>query len=179
MLKKLLQTFALCAMVMTIGACGINHDIQESIQTVETVVEQTERTFVNTKVAELKTMVESAKYVGMSDEDIDLISLVTMAEAEGECEMGKRLVIDTILNRVDSDRFPDSVHGVVYQSSQFTSMWNGRVDRCHVAEDIRKLVEEEVLSRTNSDVIFFRTGRYSDYGSPIFTVGNHYFSSYN
>ena len=33
-------------------------------------------------------------------EDIELIAIVTMAEAEGECEEGKRLVIDTILNRV-------------------------------------------------------------------------------
>ena len=31
-------------------------------------------------------------------EDVELIALVTMAEAEGECEEGKRLVIDTVLN---------------------------------------------------------------------------------
>ena len=37
--------------------------------------------------------------VSMSEEDISLIALITMAEAEGECEEGKRLVIDTILNR--------------------------------------------------------------------------------
>ena len=37
----------------------------------------------------------------LSDEEIRLIALVTMAEAEGEPELGKRLVIDTILNRVD------------------------------------------------------------------------------
>lgn len=41
----------------------------------------------------------------MSKEDVELIALVTMAEAEGECEEGKRLVIDTILNRVDSEHF--------------------------------------------------------------------------
>ena len=53
-------------------------------------------------------------------EDIELIALVTMAEAEGECEEGKRLVIDTpILNRVDSVYFPDTVYGVVYQANQF------------------------------------------------------------
>ena len=35
-----------------------------------------------------------------SEEDIELIALVTMAEAEGEPEEGKRLVIDTILNSI-------------------------------------------------------------------------------
>ena len=106
------------------------------------------------------------------------ISLVTMAEAEGECEEGKRLVIDTILNRVDSEYFPDNVYDVVYQRSQFSSIWNGRVDRCEVREDICELVREELQSRTNTDVIFFTAGEYSKYGVPMFQVENHYFSSY-
>lgn len=48
----------------------------------------------------------------MSNEDIELIALVTMAEAEGECEYGKRLVIDTILNRIESNSFPNTVYDV-------------------------------------------------------------------
>ena len=118
------------------------------------------------------------KELGMSDKDVDLIALVTMAEAEGECEKGKRLVIDTILNRVDSERFPNSVSGVIYQKNQFSSMWNGRVDRCYVMDDIRELVIEELESRMNSDVIFFTAGQYGNYGTPMFSVGNHYFSKY-
>lgn len=114
----------------------------------------------------------------LSYEDISLIALVTMAEAEGECEEGKRLVIDTILNRVDSEHFPDNVYDVVYQRSQFSSIWNGRVDRCEVREDICELVREELQSRTNTDVIFFTAGEYSKYGVPMFQVENHYFSSY-
>ena len=114
-----------------------------------------------------------------SKEDIELLALVTMAEAEGESEEGKRLVIDTVLNRVDHGRFPDTISDVIYQKGQFSSMWNGRSNRCYVSDDICKLVEEELESRTNSDVIFFHAGRYSDYGSPLFQVGNHYFSSYN
>lgn len=114
----------------------------------------------------------------MSREDVELIALVTMAEAEGECEEGKRLVIDTVLNRVDSDYFPDTVYEVIYQPNQFSSMWNGRVDRCEVREDICELVYEELESRTNYDVVFFTAGEYSAYGVPMFQVGNHYFSKY-
>lgn len=114
----------------------------------------------------------------LSYEDISLIALVTMAEAEGECEEGKRLVIDTILNRVDSEYFPDSVYDVIYQRSQFSSVWNGRIDHCEVKEDICELVREELRSRTNTDVIFFTAGEYSKYGVPMFQVENHYFSSY-
>lgn len=131
----------------------------------------------------LKTVsaVEIEEYVEdtlLPREDIELIALVTMAEADGECEEGKRLVIDTILNRVDSVYFPDTVYGVVYQANQFSSMWNGRVDKCFVDDDICQLVEEELQSRTNVDTIFFTAGEYGKYGRPMFQVGNHYFSSY-
>lgn len=112
-------------------------------------------------------------------EDMELIALVTMAEAEGECEEGKRLVIDTILNRVDHPAFPNTVYEVVYQKNQFTSMWNGRVDECELRDDIYNLVLEELEDRTNEDVCFFRTDYYSEYGTPLFQVGNHYFSSMN
>lgn len=114
----------------------------------------------------------------LSREEIELLALVTMAEAEGESDLGKRLVIDTVLNRVDHDRFPDSVHEVIYQKNQFTSMTNGRVDRCYVREDICQLVKEELRSRTNRDVVFFTAGNYGNYGTPMFQEGNHYFASY-
>ena len=47
-----------------------------------------------------------------------------------------------------------------------------------ITDEMRQLVREEVKSRTNSDVIFFRTGRYSTYGTPMFKEDDHYFSSY-
>lgn len=111
-------------------------------------------------------------------DDLELVALVTMAEAEGENEYGKRLVIDTILNRVESRHFPNTIREVIYQPNQFTSMWNGRINRCSVDDEICQLVMEEFLNKTNDEVIFFRTNRYSDFGTPLFKVGNHYFSKY-
>lgn len=129
-----------------------------------------------------KVVGEEAIFIGepvtMSEEDILLLALVTMAEAENQSEYGQRLVIDTILNRVDMIHFPDTIHSVIYQKNQFTSMWNGRFDRCFIQEDIKQLVMEEVISRTNNEVVFFRTGRYSSYGVPLIKVGDHYFSTY-
>lgn len=114
----------------------------------------------------------------LPEADIRLIALVTMAEAEGECEEGKRLVIDTILNRVDSNEFPDSVRDVIYQKNQFTSMWNGRVDQVEATEEVCQLVREELNVRTNTDVVFFTAKRYGKFGTPLFRVGNHYFSGH-
>lgn len=121
---------------------------------------------------------EPEETIDISDEEIELLALLTVAEAEGESEEGKRLVIDTVLNRVDSGYFPDTIYDVIYQPYQFTSMTNGRTKRCVVTDEVRELVREEVLSRTNSDVVFFRAYSYSPYGVPMFQVGNHYFSKY-
>lgn len=148
----------------------------EVIQEVEEIEEPVEE-IIQEEVEEIAVIEES---YSISEEDIRLIALVTMAEAEGESELGKRLVIDTILNRVDSDNpyYPDTVHDVIYQKHQFEAVWNGRIDRCYVMDDIVQLVKEELQSRTNYDVMFFRTLHYSEYGIPMFQEGNHYFSSY-
>jgi N-acetylmuramoyl-L-alanine amidase len=126
-----------------------------------------------------ETVIIKEEEYPITKEEIELIALVTMAEAEGECEKGKRLVIDTILNRMDSKEFPNTIAGVIYQPRQFTSMWNGRINRSEVRDDIVKLVKEELLSRTNNNVIFFNARHYSQYGVAMFQVENHYFSSYN
>lgn len=115
----------------------------------------------------------------ITQEEIELIALVTMAEAEGETELGKRLVIDTILNRIDNPHFPDTVHDVIYHPNAFIVMWNGRIDRCHVMPEIVELVKEELLNRTNYECVFFMAGGYSKYGEPMFQECCHYFSSYD
>ena len=166
-------TFVLIfAIGLVIGALGMDIMAGYNIKSREPAVE-----YIILEIPKVVEMeVESASVKpSLPEEDIVLLSLVTMAEAEGESEQGKRLVIDTILNRVDSARFPNTIREVVYQANQFTSMWNGRVDRCYVKDDIRRLVEEEWENRTNSDVLFFRTGYYGC-GTPLFQVGNHYFS---
>lgn len=114
----------------------------------------------------------------MSRDDIELIALCTMGEAEGESEYGQRLVIDTILNRLDDSRFPDTISGVIYQENQFECMWNGRIERCEITEEMCKLVREELENRTNYDVMLFQMYNYSQWGSPLFKEGCHYFSSY-
>lgn len=114
----------------------------------------------------------------LTESEIDLIALVTMAEAEGESELGKRLVIDVILNRYDSARFSNTISGVIYAKNAFECMWNGRIDRCYVREDIRQLVIEELQYRTNSNIHYFRTNHYHNFGKPVLNEGNHYFSTY-
>lgn len=116
-------------------------------------------------------------YPNYTDEEVDLIALCTMAEAEGEPELGQRLVIDVILNRCESGAWGSTIHDVVYAPNQFTSMTNGRADKCYVKESIRSLVLQEIVDRTDPSVLYFRTGHYHDFGIQLYKIGNHYFST--
>ena len=113
----------------------------------------------------------------LTEEEINLIALLTMAEAEGESEEGQRLVIDVVLNRMDDPHFPDTVYDVIYQQNQFSGMYGERIERCYVTDELVELVRDELQNRTNYDVVFFRTNYYHSYGVPMFQVGAHYFSS--
>lgn len=119
----------------------------------------------------------SEEYCGLSLSEIELIATCTMGEAEGEPELGQRLVIDTILNRVDDFRFPNTAREVIWQSNQFSCMWSSRIESCYAKEDIVELVLDECKHRTNSEVLFFMAGDYIGFGTPLFQVGGHCFST--
>lgn len=168
--------------VYTVRATDNPRILPESIVSVveteaSTEVQETE-TFIFEETTSEAECTHTADVRIISEEELELLALVTMAEAEDESELGKRLVIDTVLNRVDSPHFPNTITDVIYQKHQFTSMWNGRYKKTYVDDYVRNLVLEELKERTNSDVIFFRMDRYSDYGTPLFKEDGHYFSAY-
>lgn len=124
----------------------------------------------------IKEIVKST--YNFTEEEIMLIAKLTMAEAGNQSDEGKRLVIDTVLNRMDSPYFPDTVEGVIFQKYQLSPVWNGGIDKYVPDEHIIDLVKEEINDRTNSEVVFFTAGKYGPYGIPLFQVEDHYFSKY-
>lgn len=121
----------------------------------------------------------SARTSSVSNAEINLLALLTDAEAGNQSKLGQRLVIDTVLNRVDDEHFPDTITAVIYQRNQFSPVQSGSIWRRQVKPEIVKLIREELEHRTCDKVVFFRMREYGPYGSPLFRVGDHYFSSYN
>ena len=62
-------------------------------------------------------------------DDEYLMARLAMAEQEDGDIKSKALVIRTIINRVDSDNFPDTVQEVIFETDQFTPVNNGRWER--------------------------------------------------
>lgn len=105
-----------------------------------------------------------------TSDDIVLIGKLVWHEAPHESELGQRYVIDTVLNRVESDEFPNSVTEVIKQPGQYCN------PKEYPPDEIYKLVAEEIYARTNSRVLWFKTKNYHSYGVPIVKEGAHYFS---
>lgn len=107
----------------------------------------------------------------LTDSEINLIAKCVLSEAENQPKLGKQYVIDTILNRVDSDEFPDTVEEVINQKNQYYVVKNKQVDF-----ETLELIEYELNNRTDSDVMFFRTEKFHSFAEPVVQIGDHYFS---
>ena len=122
------------------------------------------------------------KYGLSSDEfyrDIELLNRIVGAEAGNQSELGKRLVIDVVLNRIDSIywRDDDTIWEVITHPGQFETYSNGAYTRVDLDESINELIVSELKDgRTNVDVIYFRTNHYFDGVPALFKEGDHYFS---
>lgn len=108
-------------------------------------------------------------------DSLDLLALCVMAEAEGESELGKRLVIDAVLNRVAHPDFPDTIEEVISAPKAFTSYHDGRMERVEPTQEIYQLIAEELMEQTNYEVLWFTAGEWPKYGERLFQEGNHYF----
>ncbi len=62
-------------------------------------------------------------------DNVDLLARVIAGEAEGEPYSGQVAVGSTILNRITSPRFPNTLSGVIFQPNAFESVSNGLIWR--------------------------------------------------
>ena len=109
-------------------------------------------------------------------DSLEILALCVEAEAGNQDLMGKRLVADVILNRVESPRFPDTIEGVISQKYQFTTYWDGSMDAItEPSEESFEAVNMELRSRLDEDILFFTAGNYNTYCVPAYRHGDHFF----
>lgn len=111
-------------------------------------------------------------------DELELLAQVVEAEAGNQDMIGKRLVVDVVLNRVDSPLFPDTITEVLEQPGQFSTMWNGAVEDAgyHMQQDDYDAVMMEVTGkRLDYDIYYFTAGEYNDSCKPAYIHGDHYF----
>lgn len=111
-----------------------------------------------------------------------LLAQIIHAEAKGESYDGKVAVGNVVLNRVNSEDFPDDIESVIFQRNQFSPVMDGSIYNEPEEESIQ--AAKDVLNGikiVDSNALFFYNPRTST-SSWIFTrttitdIGNHRFA---
>lgn len=111
----------------------------------------------------------------------DLMARLVRAESESEPYAGKVAVATVVLNRVDSDGFPDDIHSVIYQDRQFTPVSNGEINKPADPQSVKAVQEALAFDRsTGAGSLFFynpatATSRWLDSRPTTLVIGNHVF----
>ena len=124
---------------------------------------------------EAKRHVNYGQYTTDADTTLLLAALI-YCEAGGESYEGQLAVGAVVMNRVRSSAYPDSIHGVIYASGQFTPALNGKVNKVYESGKIRescvRAAEEAISGVSNvGDMTHFRRNN----GRDGIVIGNHVF----
>lgn len=124
---------------------------------------------------EAKRHVNYGEYTTDADTTLLLAALI-QCEAGGESYEGQLAVGAVVMNRVRSGAYPDTIHGVIYASGQFTPAMNGKVNRVYESGKINSScvqAAEEALSGVSNvgDLTHFRRNN----GRDGLVIGNHVF----
>lgn len=157
--KSLIYHVIICFVIMIVALCFVVNERTEGIedivesqhettkpQTVPTI--QTNSNSSNINVKDEFDVIVYPEFTYSKDwdyEDSYLLAKIAMAEAEGRSTQTKTLIVMTVLNRVWSDEFPDTIKEVIFQEYkgvyQFTPIANGRWDRVEPNDDCWEAVQ--------------------------------------
>ena len=127
----------------------------------------------------------AAANLNLDEQEYQVLLRIVEAEAGGEDTVGKMLVANVIMNRVNSGIFPATVTGVVYQNTecgaQFAPTVDGRIDRVSVSQDTTEAVNRVLGGEDVSQgALFFRSTRsrsswFDQSLNRVLEYGNHIF----
>lgn len=100
-------------------------------------------------------------------EDYDALLRIVEAEAGCEDETGKLLVANVVLNRVNNEKFPDTIQEVVLQKekgkTQFSPVANGRFYTVEVSEETIDVVNRALCGEDVSQgALYFAARKYAN-----------------
>ena len=112
------------------------------------------------------SVVEQGDYRFLEADELEILQRIVEAEAGNEDEDGKLLVANVVLNRVDSDRFPETVTEVVFQKSkgvtQFSPVASGRINSVEISEETIAAVERALAGEDISQgALYFAARKYA------------------
>ncbi|MFW6025315.1 MAG: cell wall hydrolase [Candidatus Woesearchaeota archaeon] len=87
-----------------------------------------------------KELIKKQLYTANTDSEIELLERLVEAEAGIESFKGKEAVARVVINRVNSEKYPNNISDVINQFEQFSPVMNGKIDTVKVSEDTKKAI---------------------------------------
>jgi spore germination cell wall hydrolase CwlJ-like protein len=97
---------------------------------------------------------DTYKY-NFSKSEVEILERITEAEVTGGDIESKKNVVSVIINRLESDEFPDTIEKVVFQKRQFSPIADKRYYEVIITDDTRKAVDEILLNGVVNEALFF------------------------
>lgn len=122
--------------------------------------------------------------MGFTEADVDLLNRLVEAEAGSEPYQGKIAVVNVIINRIKSNKYPNNIYDVIYQPNQFEVVNIGTINT-KIPSDETKMAVKEALNgaKAVSDNIKLFWADYLSKSNPIWkhcqvrtVIGGHLFS---
>lgn len=161
---------------------------EERAKAYEKKLEEQENQIENLKalIAQQKALVNGTTKVGKftyheisqlarNSSDLQIMAAIIECEAGGEPYVGKIAVGSVVMNRVRSDKFPNTIIEVIHQKSQFTPVKSGRfaiVLARGAKADCVQAAQEVLNGANNINALFFRMNNGLIDGT---IIGNHVF----
>jgi spore germination cell wall hydrolase CwlJ-like protein len=102
--------------------------------------------FASTDQSKSKAVSEEETGNAYTDAELRLMSAIIFCEAGAESYAGKVAVGIVVMNRVRSNKFPNTIKGVIYQKNQFTPTRNGMLKRALQQYDSGKFTQKNHLA---------------------------------
>lgn len=124
------------------------------------------RTSSGQRVVDCSELQRDSKY-RLEQEELEVLLQIVEAEAGCEDEEGKLLVANVVLNRLNSDKFPDSITEIVFQRengvTQFSPVADGSYYKVTISEEtvdaVGRALAGEDISR---GALYFAARKYAD-----------------
>lgn len=80
-----------------------------------------------------------------------ILERIVEAESGDQTIKGRQMVANVILNRMKSEKFPNSVRDIVFAGRQFSPVSNGSYYRVKVSSQTKKAVEKALKEKDNTN----------------------------
>lgn len=137
-------------------------------------------TIVTTGSSELTIPCIWADNISITLEEFRLICTTVYCEAGNQSIETQIMVALTILNRLNSEDFPNTVREIIYQDEQYAvTEWENFEDYGWTSSVEQAVTYALEVNNYPDDMFFFRTDHYHRFGQPYMQSGELYFSTGN